>query len=56
MDVIKLADHIVDLGPEGGKGGGEILCEGTPESIIKHKSSHTAKYLGLELLEQKKKT
>ncbi len=56
MDVIKLADHIVDLGPEGGKGGGEILCEGTPESIIKHKLSHTAQYLKMELSEQKKKT
>lgn len=49
MDVIKVADHIIDLGPEGGKYGGEILCEGTPEEIIKDKKSHTAKFLEKEL-------
>jgi excinuclease ABC subunit A len=49
MDVIKVADHIIDLGPEGGDGGGRILCEGTPEEIVKHKESHTARYLKLEL-------
>ena len=37
IDVIKLADHIIDLGPEGGNKGGKILCEGSPESIIKNK-------------------
>ncbi len=49
LDVIKVADHIIDLGPEGGDGGGRILFEGTPEEMIKNKESHTAKYLKLEL-------
>lgn len=49
MDVIKLADHIVDVGPEGGSAGGTIVFEGTPEEILKHKTSHTGKYLKLEL-------
>jgi excinuclease ABC subunit A len=49
MDMIKVADHIIDLGPEGGNGGGEILCEGTPEEIIKNKKSFTAKFLKEEL-------
>jgi excinuclease ABC subunit A len=50
MDVIKVADHIIDLGPEGGDGGGEILFEGTPEEMLSHKSSYTAHYLKPELL------
>lgn len=45
MEVIKVADHIIDLGPEGGDAGGEIVCSGTPEEIIKNKRSHTARYL-----------
>ena len=45
LDVIKTADWIVDLGPEGGSGGGEILVTGTPEEVANHKVSHTAKYL-----------
>jgi len=49
MDVIKMADHIIDIGPEGGKGGGKLLCTGTPEEIINNKESHTAKFLKLEL-------
>lgn len=49
MDVIKVADHIIDIGPEGGKHGGKILCTGTPEEIGKNKKSHTAKYLKQEL-------
>jgi excinuclease ABC subunit A len=49
MDVIKCSDYIIDLGPEGGKSGGEILCTGTPEEIIKNKKSHTAKFLKKEL-------
>ncbi len=49
MDIIKAADHIIDLGPEGGNKGGIILCEGTPEEIVKNKNSHTAKYLKSEL-------
>jgi excinuclease ABC subunit A len=49
MDVIKVADHIIDLGPEGGDEGGKILFEGTPEDLIKVKESHTAKFLKEEL-------
>lgn len=49
LDVIKVADYIIDLGPEGGDGGGKILFEGTPENLIKVKASHTGKYLALEL-------
>ncbi|HMF72714.1 MAG TPA: hypothetical protein VK616_14645, partial [Flavitalea sp.] len=49
MDVIKVADHLIDLGPEGGDGGGLILFEGTPEDLVKVKSSHTGKFLKLEL-------
>ena len=45
MDVIKTADHIIDLGPQGGIGGGEILAIGTPESIAKNKNSVTGKFL-----------
>jgi excinuclease ABC subunit A len=48
MDVIKVADHIIDLGPEGGSKGGQIVAEGTPEEIIKNKKSHTALYLAKE--------
>ena len=49
MDVIKVADHIIDLGPEGGTGGGVIQFTGTPEEMIKKSKSHTAKYLELEM-------
>jgi excinuclease ABC subunit A len=49
MDVIKVADHIIDIGPEGGDGGGRILFEGTPEELIKNKESHTARFLKEEL-------
>ncbi|MEI7719034.1 MAG: excinuclease ABC subunit UvrA, partial [archaeon] len=45
LDVIKSADHVIDLGPEGGDGGGEIVAEGTPEEISKVKESYTAKFL-----------
>ena len=45
LDVIKTADWIIDLGPEGGSGGGEILVAGTPEQVAKHKTSHTARFL-----------
>jgi len=45
LDVIKTADYIIDLGPEGGERGGEILCEGTPEEIIKSKKGYTAGFL-----------
>jgi len=49
MDVIKVADHVIDLGPEGGDGGGKILFEGTPEELVKNKESFTAKFLETEL-------
>ena len=49
MDVIKLADYIIDIGMEGGKKGGEILCKGTPEQVIKNKISYTAQFLIEEL-------
>ena len=45
LDVIKTADYIIDLGPEGGSGGGEIVAEGTPEEVAKCKKSYTGKYL-----------
>ncbi len=45
LEVIKSADHIIDLGPEGGEGGGQIIAQGTPEEIVKNKESHTAKFL-----------
>ena len=49
MDVIKMVDHIIDIGYEGGKGGGEIVAEGTPEEVIKDPKSYTAKFLKKEL-------
>ncbi len=49
MEVIKTADHIIDLGPEGGDGGGRILFEGTPEQLVKCRDSYTAEYLEKEL-------
>jgi excinuclease ABC subunit A len=49
MDVIKVADHIIDLGPEGGDGGGRILFDGSPEELVKNKESYTAHYLEKEL-------
>jgi excinuclease ABC subunit A len=51
LDIVKVADHIIDIGPDGGKWGGEIVCEGTPEMIVKkfNKKSFTAQYLEAEL-------
>ncbi len=49
MDVIKTVDHIIDVGYEGGKGGGQIIAEGTPEEVANHKTSYTAKFLKKEL-------
>ncbi len=49
MDVIKVADHIIDIGPEGGRGGGTIVAEGTPETVAKSKHSHTGRFLKKEL-------
>jgi len=45
LDVIKTADWVIDLGPEGGSGGGEVIAEGTPEQICENSHSHTARYL-----------
>ncbi len=50
LDVIKLVDHIIDLGPEGGQGGGQILGTGTPEEICSNLKSYTAQYLKKELI------
>ena len=50
LEVIKVADHIVDLGPEGGRGGGEIIASGTPEQIARNKKSITGEYLKNELI------
>jgi len=50
MDVIKVVDYIIDIGKEGGKGGGTIIAEGTPEKVLKNKTSYTAKYLKKELI------
>lgn len=49
MDVLKVADHIIDLGPEGGSGGGKIIASGTPEQVAKNKASITGKFLKAEL-------
>lgn len=49
MDMIKVADHLIDVGPEGGEGGGKIIAEGTPEEVVKVKSSYTGQFLKLEL-------
>jgi excinuclease ABC subunit A len=45
LDVIKTADWLIDMGPEGGAGGGTVVCEGTPEDIAAHPASHTGRYL-----------
>ena len=50
MDVIKLADYIIDIGPEGGKGGGQLIAKGTPEEVAKSKKSYTAQFLKKELI------
>lgn len=49
LDVVKVADYIIDLGPEGGDGGGTILYQGDPEGLLKVKGSHTARFLKLEI-------
>ena len=45
LDVIKVADHVIDLGPEGGEGGGKVVATGTPEEIAKYSNAYTAQYL-----------
>ncbi len=49
LDVVKMADYIIDIGYEGGKNGGEVIAKGTPEEVAKHKKSHTARFLKKEL-------
>jgi excinuclease ABC subunit A len=52
LDVIKCADWVIDMGPEGGSGGGQVVAVGTPEEIAKVKASHTGVWLGPVLKEQ----
>ena len=54
LDVIKIADHIIDMGPEGGDAGGQIVAEGTPEQVAKAKGSITAPFIKAELAAKKK--
>jgi excinuclease ABC subunit A len=54
LDVIKTADYIIDLGPEGGQAGGQVIATGTPEQLVKNSASYTARYLKTKLLEDKK--
>ena len=49
LDVIKVADYVIDMGPEGGKAGGKILAQGTPEEVAKIKKSVTGKFIAEEL-------
>lgn len=56
LDVIKTADYVIDLGPEGGSGGGTIIATGTPEQIVKVNTSYTGRYLGPVLDRDKKRT
>ena len=53
LDVIKTADHLIDMGPEGGDNGGKVLVCGTPETVAKHKSSHTGRFLKPYLRKEK---
>jgi len=53
MDVIKTADHVIDLGPEGGHAGGEVVVTGTPEDVARCKGSHTGRFLKAHLRPQK---
>ena len=48
LDVVKVADWIIDIGPEGGDGGGKLMVEGTPEHVVKSKIGHTSKFLETE--------
>ncbi len=50
MDIIKVADYVIDIGPEGGHQGGEIVVEGTPEAVVQHPESYTARFLQQELI------
>jgi len=50
LDVIKVADYVIDIGPEGGRKGGELIASGTPEQIAKNKKSITGQFLKRELI------
>jgi excinuclease ABC subunit A len=50
MDVIKVSDHVIDIGLEGGLNGGTIVCEGTPQEVAENAISYTAKFLKQELM------
>jgi excinuclease ABC subunit A len=50
MDVIKTADYIIDIGPEGGRAGGTVICSGTPQEVANHPDSETGKFLKMELM------
>ncbi len=52
LDVIKVADHIIDMGLDGGKGGGRLICAGTPEEVSRNQESYTAPFLREELLKK----
>jgi excinuclease ABC subunit A len=54
LEIIKVADHVIDLGPEGGTAGGNIVFAGTPEELMKEKKSHTGVYLRKEMELNKK--
>ena len=54
LDVIKCADYIIDIGPEGGEAGGNLVFAGTPEDLLKCKESYTAKYLKIKMDEDLK--
>jgi excinuclease ABC subunit A len=56
MDVIKMVDHIIDIGYEGGRGGGQIVCQGPPEEVARDPRSHTARFLKKELLSERELT
>ena len=49
LDVIKVADHVIDMGPEGGNRGGKVVAQGTPEKVAKVEESHTGQFLKIEL-------
>ena len=55
LDVIKAADHVIDLGPEGGEAGGRLVAEGPPEDVARVKESHTGRYLAEVLSKGKKR-
>jgi excinuclease ABC subunit A len=55
LDVVKSADHVIDLGPEGGSGGGQIIAAGTPEEVASNKNSHTGRFLN-ELFKREKRS